>query len=445
MRQNFFPDNHARGAVPSGEHVSGLAIGVVLIGMTLTLPMFILTGEVMSGLGAAAGAGAVVLAGGLVAVTATLTGLVGVRTRLSTYSILAAPFGRLGARCLTALFSVVAVGWFGVTVGFFGAALDLAVQDVVGADLPFWLHALGGGAFMTGTVLFGFRGIAALNRVAAPLRALVLVWAGVWVLEQMPLEDFIELRGRADGAFSDFGAAVSALLGAVFAAAAAMPDLARFARRGRDVCIAAFVSFASVSAALSILAGAPSLITGDPDFMANLIAIGLGAPAAAALILATWTTNVINLYAASLSLGRLVRLRRDWVLTLLAGAAGTALALAGVTTAFIPLLMVVGALIPPVAGVYVVHFLMRGAGDARAGDEAAQGAAQRAFRFSAFAAWAAGSAVALAATYVTPSMTGAPAIDGLTISMAVYAALDRAAPAVSKAVSKAVAGKRHSL
>lgn len=425
MADNILADNHARTAVPEGELVSGLSIAIVLIGLMLTLPMFVLGGEILSSLGARAGAGAIFMAGVIIAGLASVTGYVGAKMRLSTYSIIIAPFGSLGARLLTALLAAVAVGWFGVTVGFFGEAVDIAVNEVVGADNPAWVYDLAGGALMTGTVLFGFKGIDFLNRIAVPLLALVLVWSGVNLLERMPWEEFAAAPGRADGAIKTFGLGVSAVLGILAGVAGGMPDITRFARRSADVYLACLLSFASLSMALTILAGAPSLMTGSADFTANLIAVGLGAPALATLILATWTTNIINLYASSLSLGRLMR-APDWLLTLGAGAAGTGFAIAGATQIFIGLLFVISALVPPIAGVYVTHYFLTG----EAGEADGQGAS---LRVSALAAWAFGGAAALATTFTPLSVTTVPAIDAFAASALAYAvaciALRRAAKA----------------
>lgn len=309
-------------------------------------------------------------------------------------------------------------GWF------FAEAVDVAVQEVVGVDLPFWSYALAGGALMTGTVLFGFSGISFLNRIAVPLLALVLVWGGIKLLDQISFEQLLAAAPRSDSAISSVGIAISAVLGGLAGVAGGMPDLTRFAKRSRDVYLACLLSFASISMALTILAGAPSLTTGSADFTANLIAIGLGAPALATLILATWTTNIINLYAASLSLGRIFGDRPDWVLTVGAGVIGTGFALAGATQIFIGLLLVISALVPPIAGVYVPHYFLTG--------EAGEAHRDR-FRLSAFTAWISGGAVALTTTFTPLSLTTVPAIDAIGVAAAVYVALSLVLRAMVKA------------
>jgi cytosine permease len=414
MSRKILADNHARTIVPASESVSGLSLAFVLIGLMLTLPMFVLGAEVLSGLGAKRGSAAIVIAGILVAALASVTGVIGARTRLSTYSIIIAPFGVLGAKILTALLALVAVGWFGVTVGFFGEAVDVAMRDIAGVMLPPWVYGLGGGVLMTATVLFGFNGISLLNRIAVPMLALVLIWSGFSLLDQFSLREIWTADGRPEGTIRSVGLGVSAVVGLLAAAAGGMPDLTRFARSGRAVVTACLLSFASLSMGFAILAGAPGLVTGSSDFTANLIAIGLGAPALATLILATWTTNIVNLYAASLSLGRLIENRPDWILTLGAGAAGVAFALAGATQVFIGVLLTISALVPPIAGVYVSHYFLAGA---------APDASAKRVRLTAAAAWALGGGAGLTTTFSGLSLTTVPAIDALAIAAIGYSAL----------------------
>jgi len=414
MSNNIFAENYARGVVPEKELVSGVTLAIVLIGMMLTLPMFVLGGELLKGLGARQGVAAFFFAGVLLAALASVTGFIGAKTRLSTYSIIIAPFGAIGAKALTAVLSTVAIGWFGVTVGFFGEAVDVTLREIAGVEWPAWIYKLAGGALMTGTVLFGFKGIDLLNRIAVPLLVLVLIWSGITLLGQSSLEELWRTQGRADASIQSFGLGVSTVLGIVAGLAGGMPDLMRFARTSNDVFVACVMSFGSLSIVFTILAGGPSLVTASSDFTENLIAIGLGAPALATLILATWTTNIVNLYAASLSLARLIEKRTDWILTVGAGVAGTVVALSGATQHFIGILFVIGAMIPPIAGVYIAHyFLTREAGETTTAK----------LRPRALIAWALGSGAAFMTTFSQISLSTVPAIDAFAISASVYAVI----------------------
>lgn len=114
----MFADNHSRTTVPDSEFVSSISIAGVIVGVTLTLPVFILAGEIMTGLGAAAGAAAMAVGGLCLMLLAMVTGYIGMKTRLTTFSIMRAPFGVLGAKILTFMWSLTLIGWFGLTVGF---------------------------------------------------------------------------------------------------------------------------------------------------------------------------------------------------------------------------------------------------------------------------------------------------------------------------------------
>ena len=69
--------------------------------------------------------------------------------------------------------------------------------------------------------------------------------------------------------------------------------------------------------------------------MRIIVGFGLGVPALLVLILSTWTINSANLYSASLSLTATFPRVCQWKFTLLAGACGSLLAVAGIIDAFV--------------------------------------------------------------------------------------------------------------
>ena len=96
--------------------------------------------------------------------------------------------------------------------------------------------------------------------------------------------------------------------------------------------------------------------------------------------------------------------------------------MAGATTHYVDLLMILSVLIPPIAGVYIAHYLLTG--------EA--GAAPRiGVRFIALAGWIAGAAVGAATAYSGLVVTGAPAVDALLAGCLAYSLMWCAARAGS--------------
>ena len=106
-------DNHSRGPVPAAETVSGAAIAVVIIGVSITLPAFLVGTELMAALGLVKGALAIILGGFLTACIGYLTMRVGTDTGLSTYNIILYCFGRAGSRLVNLILATTLFGWFG--------------------------------------------------------------------------------------------------------------------------------------------------------------------------------------------------------------------------------------------------------------------------------------------------------------------------------------------
>jgi cytosine permease len=91
-------------------------------------------------------------------------------------------------------------------------------------------------------------------------------------------------------------------------------------------------------------------------------------------------------------------------------------ALLGIADHFIPVLIVLGVISAPLAGVYVVDFF--GVNHQRY--DLGKIESLPAIRASAFAAWILGSASALAGTYYRYSLTSIPAVDSILIAAFAY-------------------------
>src|SRR5687767_13264338 len=157
-----------------------------------------------------------------------------------------------------------------------------------------------------------------------------------------------------------FGIALSALIGGNMLTVAAMPDLARYIRSARQSVIGMVLSFPVATPLLMLAAAIPVLATRELDIMRLIVGFGLGVPALLVLILSTWAINASNLYSASLSLTATFPKIAQWKFTLLAGALGALLAVAGIINEFVSFLLLLGAIIPPIAAIYVIDALVLG-------------------------------------------------------------------------------------
>lgn len=419
MSEHDFTDNHSHDAIPDSETVSGLRIALIIIGVAITLPAFLLGANVIVALGVTRGALAIFVGELIILAMALLTMAVGATSRLSTYMIVQFPFGRLGGRFVSLVLSTTLFGWFGVTLILFAQAIQQTVSEVFAIEWPLEIFTIGGSILMIATTIFGFRGIDRLTRIAVPLLA-VLLSVGVYRALTGPVSaEISDAAATGVSALSSFGLAVSAVVGGFAVGATIVPDLARFAKSRADSAIGAIMSYGVGCSLVIILAGLPAQRAGTTDLIAVMTSLGLGIPALAVMVFATWTTNINSLYSASLGLAQVFPQGRDWMITSLAGLLGTILALIGILDQFVGFLLLLSAAIPPIAGIYVVDFFL-----VRNRSYSADALADaKLIGVPAFAAW--GIAV-LAATLTTRgqlTLSGIPACDAMAAAAAVYAAI----------------------
>ncbi len=415
MKPQRLADNFSRGPVPAAESVSGAAIAVIIIGVSITLPAFLVGTELMASLGLIEGALAIFLGGFLTACIGYLTMRVGAETRLSTYNIIRSCFGRNGSNIVNLILATTLFGWYGVTAALFGSALSQAVDDAFGVLVPHPVFTVAGGILMVATTIYGFRAINRLSRIAVPLLAALLLY-GVWrVLEGASFAELSSVAGQSNEALASVSAGISIVIGSFFVGVTLVPDLARFARRRRDAVTASFFSYGLGFPLVLLLAGLPVLVSAEPDLITSMTSLGLGVSVLIVMVFATWTTNINNLYSASLGIARMLPSVRDWVITLVCGAVGTLLAVAGIMDFFVEFLILLGIIVPPIAGVYLAdYYLLR---ETRI--DVQQTDAVPDYRWDAMAAWSIGCAVGFAERAGGWSLTSVTAIDTLLTGMAV--------------------------
>ena len=414
-------DNHSRGPVPATESVRGAVIAVVIIGVSITLPAFLVGTELIGALGLIDGGIAIFVGGLLTACVGYLTMRVGIDTRLSTYNIIRLSFGSAGSHLVNLILALTLLGWYGVTADLFGSALSKAVDDTFGVGVAPSICTIAGGVLMVATTLYGFRAIDGLSRVAVPLLGALLVY-GVWaVLEGASLAELLDTPVQPHPAITSVAAGVSITIGSFFVGVTLVPDLARFARGRGDAVSGSFLSYGLGFPLVLALAGLPVLVSPEPDLILSMTNLGLGAFALTVMVFATWTTNINNLYSASLSIARIVPDVRDWSVTLIAGLIGTLLALAGIMDHFIAFLILLGIIVPPIAGVYLADYFLIRPTPIR---HEQSGAVPR-FRWAALTSWGLACILGFVERQFDWSLTGVTALDTLLIAMGALRALER--------------------
>lgn len=404
--------DYSREPVPDTEVVSGLRIALIVIGFAITLPVLLAGSEIGLELGFSRAIKAFVIGGALLAAIGCVTAYIGARTRLSTYMITQFSFGIAGARVVNLLIAVTLFGWYGVTAFLFGQATQTAVMDIYGVDLGITLFTILGSLLMILTTVWGFKALDKLALFAVPLMVAFLV-AVVWfALQKMSWDSIMSSQG--DGMSE--GVATSIVVGSYIVGAILLPDLSRYCRHDWDGVLAAFIALGVAFPGIFLVATIPSLAIGNKDLVLIMMGLGMGVPALAMIVFATWTSNANNLYSTSLTLASVFTRYEKWKITVAAGLLGTVLAAMGVMTYFVDFLVFLGICIPPIAGIYIADFffLRRGHYDLTMLTK------RPAINKAAFIGWIGGSLFGYATAQGLVTGSTIPACDAMLVAFVLY-------------------------
>lgn len=220
---------------------------------------------------------------------------------------------------------------------------------------------------------------------------------------------------RADAVLSaqgsgdlDFSEAVSAIVGIYVVGIVIQPDYGRFVRRPLHAALGAGLALGVVFPAIMLLASFASAALGVGDLVTAMIRLGFGLPALIVLLFGAWIDSAASLYSASLSFANQLPRVKFRLIGFAVWAAGVALVVLGVESAFIPFLLALGVSLPPLATILIMsHFAVRG----RAGRREAGLAGL---------CWAVGTIVGVATTRHLVTLTGLPVLDGVATTMLVF-------------------------
>jgi cytosine permease len=402
-------EHFANAPVPESETVGGWRVAMILTGFAISLPSFLSSAQISSALGMRDALLVALLAGVLLCLMGCLTAVVSVRTRLTTYLLVQRSFGRSGAALVNIAIAFVHFGWFGVNASFFGNAMVAGTEEVLGLSGSFATFVMVGGLLMAITTIYGFRALDRLALIAVPILALIL---GTVVIMAVRRYGIVAAPDPTPPEPMSFGIALSALIGGNMLTVAAMPDLTRYIRTARQSVLGMVLSFPVAIPLLTMAAAIPVLATGEVDIMKLIIGFGLGVPALLVLILSTWTINSANLYSASLSLTATFPRVEQWKFTIVAGVLGALLAVAGILDAFVSFLLLLGAIIPPIAAIYVI--------DALRGNST-----QAPVHWPAVVTWCVSAGIALLANAGYFTLTTVPALDATLVASLIYGVWSR--------------------
>ncbi len=422
-RKTELTEDYGAKPVPLAEGKGWFGIGMVYWGSAMCLPVFFISGLIAGPLPLGTSIAIYVTAGVVLGIVSILTGILGAGTRLSTGLTARFTFGKIGANILQILLFFALWGWFGVQLGFMVSGFgDGGLMLVLGTGIPAWVYTLLGGFLITLTAIVGYKAIEKLSVLAMPLIIVMLV---ATIIREYSAP--IAAPAAAAGAAMPFGAAVSLLIGSFIIGATITPDVTRYAKgkpaAGWGLFFGMVIGFPVI---LSL--GAIMIKGSGGEFDFSKIMLKGGSPiwaimAVLTIVLASWTTNDINLYSGALSVNALFPKLSKVTITAISGTAGTVLALLGINTAagFQSFLNVIAILIPSAASVMIVdYFLFRG--ELNGGYKPEKVESMPPVRVLPMLAWAVGAAFGFVVQYAKITFTTVTALDTIIVSAIFYIA-----------------------
>jgi purine-cytosine permease-like protein len=333
---------------------------------------------------------------------------VGSRSGVPSMIAARAPLGYRGAQAVSGLLYLTNFAWIAVNNTI---AASVCAQVIGGPDTS-RIWAAGLGLLATAVVARGPRAVGHADRIAVPIMAVaggILTYAAFTAAPAAPVAPVAP--ATLWGLDVVIGYQVSWLL--MFA------DYSRYTRSARASATAVFAGLALPALWLMPVGWNLARTAGSDDPGTMLAAANAGWWTAILVALATVTTNFVNIYLSSLAWRTLAHRSsgRGTVWTI--GILGTALGLMSSIwlTRFAELMMWLGAILVPVGGVFLAHFVvLRQRVDV---DAVYRIEVLPAFNFAGIAAWIAGFVVYKAAAPIGATL---PALGS---SMAVYLLLRR--------------------
>lgn len=346
-------DDFALSRVPRSERYGFWPVLMQWVGNSGSLSQFVLGATIGLSLGFWEAVAAFTFGAVLLEIVIFFVGYAGQREGLSMVMLTRfTGFGRNGSALVSLIIAVSLIGWFGVQNGIFGTSMNALIGG------PAWMWCIVSGAVLTALVMYGFKGMLWISRVAVPLFFGLIGYTIITTLSEHSLRELIAIPPPADEL--TISSAATVIAGGFMTGAIIAPDMTRFNTKGWHVAVQSGTSLIISE----YIVGLTGVLLGHLVGTSDVTSIVLGTSGVIGLIivvLATMKINDNNLYSGSLGIvsfaetvfGR--RIHRG-VVTIAFGILGTLLSAIGFLDHFKDFLSLLGVAIPPIGGIIVAEY-----------------------------------------------------------------------------------------
>ena len=393
--------------VTNEERKSWLSVAAIEAGVLICVPSLMLGGMLAGAMpmNQALLAGTV---GYVIAVLLTaVIGMEGYDLGIPLCVLSLSSFGKKGGKYVaTTLLVLSLMGWFAVQAYVCGSAFSNMLSGFLRIEVPVGVSVLVWGIIMLLTAVYGIDALKWLNYAAVPALVLVTMLGCFLAVQKFslsgldtPVTQTMTFLGGVGLTFS-FNATGMVI----------EPDYTRYNKSRKDAAKSMILGILPAGLLMFYMGAVMSKLTGLYDISLIMGEVGIPILGIVVLILATWTSNTTNAYSAGISMVMLFNLKDDKraVTTLVAGVAGTILALLGLSSYFEEVLNVLGYAFAPMAGILIADYwiLMKGRPESWKETPGVD--------ISGLVSWCIGVVVSVAIPY------GLPVLNGLIVAGAVY-------------------------
>jgi cytosine permease len=350
-------EDYERARVPSHHRRGSIGLTLVVMSLSVAIPSLLLGSALVVGMGLRRAFFATIFGTIVGAPICMLASHVGTRSRLSTAMTLKFAFGSVGSRLISAVIALDMFCWFAVNTEIFGTSLRDVVASIWHTLLGKPVLCVVAGIMMTALTIFGYQAVERFAFLAVPSLVIMLFTYVAISLFKAPFHEIT--AAPALGKPMSNWVATSLVAGTFLSVAVLLPDFTRYAKSVSHTAASVFVGLCFGFPPFVLIGAYLTAVSREPDFVKMMLLRGWGPAAVVIIVLTCWVHMNSCLYSASLNLAAIVPRVSKWQLTVAAGLGGTFIALFGIVRRYVPFLIILSVVLPPITAVYTADYLLR--------------------------------------------------------------------------------------
>ena len=348
--QKSFDHDYPLEHVPASARRGLLSISAVLLGFTFFSPTMLAGAQ----LGAAFNlktlfvilvSGSLIL-GLYVAIMCSL----GAKTGLTSVLLSRYTLGKAGAKWADIILGGTQIGWYAVTSAYMG---DLFAK---GLGLPEWAMAftIFWAVIMGITAVFGFKWMEIIAYFALPAILILVIW--IPYLGVKEVGGWSAMAALKPKSTMTIGAAITVVVGTFASGGTQAANWSRFAKNSNVGFLAGLIAFLLGNGLMIFSGMIGALAFNNGDLVEVMISLRITAVALVILTMNIWTTNNATAYAFGMAGAELFNKPNKRPFIIGGVIIAIILAITGIYSKFIPMLILFGTFIPPLGGVIIGDF-----------------------------------------------------------------------------------------